>query len=199
MVSLTTESPVAEYDRPDSGAEETPTLRRLARLHLNGADGNIEIACRSLHAELAEDDDLLSSIIDEAVEAASLYDARMCQQDDRRSIINGALAQLRAASASTTGKEQTEALKRFMQRAVLDFPLFDGTKLRDAKREQVLESAEFYGKIAATNAQREKWLRSIAKITPAGKRVGDVVSEDKARALLQQSTEIVEAKKAKVK
>lgn len=70
---------------------------------------------------------------------------------------------------------------------LLDFPLWDGTRLRDADKYKVLESAEKYEAQANTMMVRGLWLRSIAKKTPKDKKVGEVLTIEALQSLLDKA------------
>lgn len=61
-----------------------------------------------------------------------------------------------------------------MEKVVLNFYLF-GTKkkLRDAKRAEISEAADKYGKIEETNGHRCRWLRLISQSMPDGEQTAE--------------------------
>lgn len=67
-------------------------------------------------------------------------------------------------------------------RSLLDFPLPNGKRLRDATRADLLEAAEFYGKQAANMTAKAEWLQRVADII-GRKRVENALSEQQLQAL----------------
>lgn len=70
-------------------------------------------------------------------------------------------------------------------RSLLDFPLPNGKRLRDAKRADLLEAAEFYAKQAANMQSKADWLSRIAEIV-GRRKVENALSEHDVAALREE-------------
>lgn len=159
--------------------DEKITLYGLARSHLDDADGNLSVAIDSLTELLLRDRKLLKLLIEQVCREAIRSYTRVAQGNTRFAIIQ--------SISSAARRAQGEALNRATMKLLLDYPLGGGKKLRDATRAEIIHSADVYEKIAQTNGQRAKWLRLIAQSVPDGKCVGDVISEDRAKELFEES------------
>ena len=123
-----------------------------------------------------QDQALLDSVIDEAVEIASRYTVRTAVHDRRRQICRA------AGSASTTKKLQDKATE------LLNFRLPGGGCLKDATGHECIEAARFYRSLADTNYRRSQWLTAVGK--KAGPNVvGQKLSEKQIHNLYKKSGE----------
>jgi hypothetical protein len=83
-------------------------------------------------------------------------------------------------------EEQAERLKRSVMRGLYAFRLPSGMLLGDARRKDVGEACDFYGKQASDMAWKGRWLSAIADRV-GGKMVRNALSEEQL-AQLQEET-----------
>lgn len=155
-----------------------PTLESLAREEMDRADGDYEKACIALCARLRRDAPLLKSIVAHIMERLVKSAFRHLDRQERERIVR---------SANMSSAERMAVLAGGMTAALLDFPLRKGIKLRDATREQVMDQAEFYGSAGADMLHKHRWLTTLAQALPADKCVGEVITEDRAVELWQET------------
>ncbi|MCZ4500998.1 MAG: hypothetical protein JWQ74_3553 [Marmoricola sp.] len=152
-------------------------LPSLAREALSKADGKTEDAIAILDARLKKDSELRKTLISEAVLEAARQSISIAHRNDRAAIVRS-VGSSRAA---------VEALAGGIMRGLLDFPLMDGTKLRDASKDDLAPAISHYQSQAATMTHRARWLVAIEKLVPAQGRVGDVVDEATAVKLYEEA------------
>jgi hypothetical protein len=70
---------------------------------------------------------------------------------------------------------------------LFDFPLADGTRLRDATGMQVAEMAARYAKTRDDAAKKSAWLSAIAERVPPSARVSDVLTLVDVTKLFQEA------------
>lgn len=161
-------------------------LREIAQEYLTEAGGDTAAATRRLVLRLRDDEALRTAIAKEAIEAFAYLLVEQKMRNERMAIWT-------ANSRAATPKTPVSALANGLVRALLDFPLAGGKRLRDATREEVLEQARIYTATARDASQKALWLRMIAARTQEGMRVGDCITEEAAATLRAeaQSTAIV--------
>jgi len=153
------------------------TLGSLAREALVSHSGRTPDAVDAILARITNDANLLRRLIRSAVEDAIKYRVEMAMRNDRQSIIR----------ATTGTRGAVVALANGLSRALLDMPLANGLPLREATRAQVLAQAEGYNKTAMDATHKAKWLQAIAQSVPDGKRVGDVMDDERAAELYRET------------
>lgn len=154
--------------------EKTLTFAEIARQHLRDADGDTRMAADRLSARLRDDDELRLAIVDDAVTAFAEDAVEDQMRADRRAIWAG---------RTTNAKTSVSDLASGLMHSLLDFPLRNGKRLRDADREEVLEQANSYLVSARDMALKGRWLIMISERVEAGRTVGECVSEADAVAL----------------
>lgn len=152
------------------------TFSEIAREYLHSADGDTLLATERLSARLREDKPLRDAIVEDAIMAfaATAVDDQM--RAERRAV-------WAEAGRATKPKTPISALANGISRALLDFPLRNGKRLRDATREEVLEQASAYGASARDTAFKARWLTLIGQRVDEGRKVGECISEDDAFAM----------------
>jgi hypothetical protein len=135
---------------------------------------------------LRDDPHLMREMIRSAIFHGINETARKAQAGDRSSIFASVQKQPPVKTAEQH-RADAQATIRVITRSLLDYPLRDGTKLKDATREAIVADAKHLEAQANTMSQRAKWLQLIAQSVGDGKRCGDVVSEDRARELLEEA------------
>lgn len=161
--------------RPSAATQPEPdiTLGQLARDYLSKHDGQTDAAVEALTKALLRDKPLLRSIIKAALHDAVSYRVEASLRTDRRQI-------MRTAGQSRDG---VIALANGLSRALLDMPLANGLRLREASRTQVLEQASRYDGLAKDMGRKARWLELIGQSIPDGKTVGDVMDDARAAEL----------------
>lgn len=176
-MSLAEQNIVAKLPPRKPTQPDAPSLASLARQALADADGKVDVASAALSRTLLADKALLRSVIEAAVRDAVAGHVRGAMRHDRQAIVR----------ASRIGLDASDRMASFVARSLLDLPLAGGLKLRDANKKQVLEQAEIYMRQGADMLAKGKWLRAVAKALPAGKTVGDGLSEAKVAQLFEEA------------
>lgn len=153
------------------------SLAKLAREALAANDGDTTVATESLVSRFANDIDLLRAIIRDVVMTA--VDARVehAMRNKRAAIINATTGDRGAVVALATG----------WLACLLDMPLANGLKLRNATRQQVLEQAGRYAATAKDATHKSRWLTAIAQSVTGDRTVGDVMSDQRAAELFRET------------
>ena len=155
---------------------ETYTLGMLAREALSKCAGDTERATHSLVDRLSNDADLLRTIIRDAVKDAVTMRVEGAMRGTRAAILK----------ATTGNRGAVVALANGLSRALLDMPLANGLPLREATRAQLIEQADRYASTARDAGHKAKWLQAIAQSVPDGKKVGDVLDDERAAELFRE-------------
>ena len=158
---------------------ETPSLANLVREALEELDGKRDKAVDRVFYKLKADQKLLRSVVTEAVMFAIAQSAQKGVLQQRHNILR------RHEAAQSRGS--VVALAEGISNALLDFPLAGGTKLRDAKRGEVMEQVEIYETSAKSMSHKARWLRLIAQAVPDNKTVGSVMQEKRVQELFEES------------
>lgn len=157
-----------------ASAAEQPTLSLLARQALAECGGNTEVAASVITADLMADRKLLRSVIESAIADAVAYRVEHSMRSHRATVISRATA---------PGKSGVIALAKGISASLLDMPLANGVKLRDASRKQVMEQAHRYAALARDTGHKARWLTLIGQSIPSDKTVGEVLSDERATEL----------------
>ncbi len=135
----------------------------------------IEEASQAVQDAVAADDDLRREFVERALPGFA-YD-----------LVSETFRKMRRAIV-TVRQDTSQGGLRLLQTtdSLLEFPLWDGTRLKEATRVQVIETAEKYESQATTMAHRGRWLRAVAaKATNDDERIGDVVDAATAQQLFE--------------
>jgi hypothetical protein len=170
----------AQREQARQPAAKETTIAELARKALRESGGDTESAVEALADELLSDAVLLRALIRPAVMDAVIYRVEHSMRDRRGAI-------LRSVDAAQAGPDSVAALAAGLGRALLDFPLANGLKLRDATRDQVLAQAERYAATAKDAGHKERWLKRVAEATPARKKVGRALNNDRVAAMWRET------------
>lgn len=160
--------------------ETAPTLYALAVDVLTEFSNDADAAEETLYERLQSSPALLRSLVRGAVRTAVNANVARVLGTQRRSAFNS----IKAAQA---GRARAEALAKGISSALLDMPLADGTRLRDATRFEIMAAIDRYQKASDTMAHRARWLSAIVAILPDGRRCGDIISEKKAMQLYKSA------------
>ena len=170
----------APEPRKPSKTEEFPTLYTLARETLRAVDNDADQAEELLYERISSDANLLRALVQHAVKM-SVNVSVACVLGNQRAAAYASVANLERARAGA------KALAGVISSSILDTPLRDGLLLRNATQYEVNDYADMLEKKSNTMAHRARFLRAVAKAVPAGKRVGDVLTEAKASQLFTKA------------
>lgn len=159
--------------------EETPTLYGLAKDALRDSGNDAEAATEMLFERLQADAKLLRALVSGIVRGMSGASVNSVIRHQRTAAFESALA--------SSNKAKAGALAGVISSALLDMPLSDGMRLRDATRLEISETAERWDRQAQTMAHRVRFLRAIEKALPPGKRCGDILTEKKAVEIFKKA------------
>ena len=169
-----------KHTKPRPAITETPTLYSLARKTLRETGNDADEAETVLFDRLSEDKALMRSLISAAVKSAIGSSVAVVLSTQRAAAYN-------SIGAIERGKAGVKALANGIASALLDMPLADGTRLRDATKIEIAEAADLYEKRASTYSHRARFLRAVSDALPAGKKCGAVLTEAKARQIYQKA------------
>lgn len=160
--------------------ENNVTIYTLAREELAKNGNNADMAEESLFGRLSDDPALLRAL--------ARYAVRQAVNVSVASVLGNQRAKSFASIESVQrAKEGAKALARGIKSALLDMPLADGMRLRDATVIEIAATAERWEKVSSTMAHRARWLRSIEEVLPPGRRCGDILTERKAAEMFRKS------------
>lgn len=159
--------------------EETPSIYALAKEALTASNNETEAATELLFDRLQSDAKLLRTLISGIVRSMSGASVGNVIRHQRSAAFESAIV--------LSNKAKAGALASVMSSALLDIPLSDGTRLRDATKVEILETADRWDKQAQTMAHRVRFLRAVGNALPAGKRCGDVLTEKKAVEIFKKA------------
>jgi hypothetical protein len=152
------------------------TLSALATKYLAEAGGSREDAISNLVVRLAKDKKAREAIAADAIQDAIRYRVTVAHLHSRGNLMR----------ALTNGKDQVKSLATGLMRMALDFPLYDGTLLREATVADLDRAIDGYRKQAKTMNGYANWLSAIRELTPEGTKVGDAVDNATAQKLLEE-------------
>lgn len=172
--------PQVQIETEDRTAE-TPTLNAIAREALTDNDGSVDYAVTEVLARLNRNPRAYVEAIEEALESGVRNAVEREMRATRSKIFYGA-----PPASKINFTSAVQMLAETNRQMLLDFPLAGGVRLRDATRDQVLTQAEMYRATESDARRKRRWLEAIAGLVSDGQTVGDAVSEDKARYLLEE-------------
>ena len=159
------------------------TLAGLARESLKEYGGIPELAIDALTNRLQKDKKLLQSIISQVVYEAVQSAARHEHRATRRSILSKVIPS-RAASLKVVLKNSTSEHRVML----LDMPLSDGTRLRDATRVLIVADADRFRKTAKDANQKCRFFDMVASGLKNDRQiVGRVFTEDKLVQMFEEA------------
>lgn len=161
---------LAPYAKPQ-------TLSDIARTHWESAEGDVKKARATAIAAVKANAPLSNEIVAEAVCRALDTFLEDKTRERRRTII----------SAAVDMRGGVIALANGLTASLLDFPLPGGLKLRDAKPDEVSPAIEYYEKMGADVTRKAKWLRLIVQSVPRDKKIGSVITDERAQELFQEA------------
>lgn len=157
--------------------QDSPDLRSLARDALTKSRGNTKRATDNLTLLLEEDKALLRAIVSDAIQIAAYYTVNHAMRHKRAAVVV-------SAEQSRSG---VVALASGISASLLDFPLAGGLRLRNATASEVAEQIDRYDAIGRDVRRKARWLRLIVQSVPPNKKVGDVISDDRAQELWNEA------------
>lgn len=168
----TTETGTAKSKRK-SKAKFRPSVHELIRDALAEAAGDEHAAVSILVDQALEDVDYVREIFSLAVQAMNRHDRSSKRVSVRR--------------AAGMGSNSTRALGTALARPLLEFPLQDGTYLRDAYAPQVDRAAGQFGVQGSTMMHLSRWLDSVHTRMAEDKPVGESLDELTIRQLFDET------------
>jgi hypothetical protein len=166
----------------------TDALGALARTVLEEVEGNSEKAITRVLFKLNNNPQLLKRIVEAAVRDAVYHRVQHTIRQNRTAI-ERSIDRQKAAQAidRERDKNRVVALAEAISSALLDMPIAGGKLLREASRAELTAQIERYEKQAGTMSHRARWLRLILQSMPEGKRVGKVITEQRALELFEEA------------
>lgn len=163
-----------------ASTEKTPQERLgdIARDCLKEASGDTRKAIVAMTEFIMKNRPLLQELIAPIVLSVAEAKVRQANIDTRRRIIE----------RSPDGRRRMQALAGGLMATMLDFPLSGGLLLRDATRQEVSDQAAMYEKSGSDMLRKSRWLTVIAQSIPDRKKVGDVITEERAVELWDASS-----------
>lgn len=158
----------------------------LAREALAKCDGNTGEAAKLLDKRLLRDKALRMSIIEQAVSVAVTDAARRAHIANRYCVVSAmkrrAVRQEQQPVKNGATPSAAIAFSNAMTRTILDFPLTDGTPLRDAGREHLERALTHYRKQANSMNARANFFARILEMLPENKTVGQALDAETVQA-----------------
>ncbi len=158
--------------------KEAVSIRSLAKEALADNNGDIVKAIDTLAERLVKDRKLMREIVSEAVMIASETMVRYGMRSDRSAIVLSA----------TRARNGVIDLANGLRAALLDFPLSSGLRLRDATPDQVSEQIVRYDAIGRDVLHKSRWLSLIVQSVPRNKKIGSVITDQRAQELWEASS-----------
>jgi len=136
---------------------------------------DVSEASRMLEEEARKDADLYNHLTEPFL-ARACYDAVRTEYQSERK-------QIWTAPNYTEGGNGHRVKEH--ARTLLDFPLPNGKRMRDATKADLLEASEFYRKQAADMARKARWLEQVAE-SVGKKKVGNALSAEDLEQMRSQ-------------
>lgn len=158
--------------------ERNPILE-LARACMEKSSGDPKGAAKLMRQKIDRNARLRDALLEPLVDAAIWQAIRRVLRATRQ----------RCAGIPTDpGINGIRGVAEYVERCLLDFPLASGMQLRHATRKELAESVANYEGLAAGNAFQARWLGRILALLPDDQtRVEDVVSEEEAQRIREES------------
>jgi hypothetical protein len=180
MLAASTPEPKPRKTETASAIGDAPTLNSLAREALALHDNDVIAAREYLYEKLSSDPSLLRALIDYVVRTNAGVSVASVIVNQRSKAFN-------SVEGAARNRANAKAFASVISSALLDMPLSNGMRLKDATQFEITETADRWEKQAVTMTHRARWLRLIAQSIPPGKRCGDVLTEKQAVALYKKT------------
>jgi hypothetical protein len=180
MLAAQTLEPKPRKTKNDFAIGDAPTLNGLAKEALSLHDNDVVAAREYLYEKLSNDPSLLRALIDHVVRTNAGVSVTSVIISQRSKAFN-------SVEGAARSKANAKAFAAVISSALLDMPLSNGTRLKDATQFEITETADRWEKQAVTMTHRARFLRLIASSIPPGKRCGDVLTEKQAAALYRKT------------
>lgn len=152
---------------------ERVTLWSLAKSALDACGGDRKAAMTNLRELLRNDSRLLNEVVADVIMQIGRNAVSEVNNQTRRRLMTQASLQ----------KDNVIALAAGIGASLLDFPLSCGVNLRDATPDQVAEQIQIYDSKTRDMSHKSRWLRHIIQGVPKDKKVGEVLSSERALEL----------------
>lgn len=156
------------------------TMSALARQALDDAGGIKAAAIADVENRLARDKVLRRSLVAEAVETAIKTSTNTETLRTRSRVAQ-------AAQRSGLGQSAVHALASAMASSLLDYPMSDGTPLREAGRDQIAVTRDHAATRAKTLSHRARFLSAVHDLVPAQGVAGDVLDDGAAQEIWEKA------------
>lgn len=151
----------------------------LAALEANAGD-QVK-AARALEEKVRKDSALRKHLLEPLITYACHQAVGIQIRQHRGRVWNGPRAVPKGAG------DRAGRLEALAVEMLSSFPLPGGLPLAEATREDLAAAADFYAKQATDMAHKGRWLQLIGQSVPDGKRVRDVLTEDRLRELKKEA------------
>lgn len=160
--------------RKPSGGKRRPNVQEMMQIALDDNGGDEAAATKDCVDRALEDVEYVREIFALAIHWTNKRGAHSRRTASRR-------------SATMVDREAIRTLGTALARPMLEFPLQDGTMLKDATAGQVDQAARQFGLQGQTMLHLSRWMMAIrAKITD-DKPVGEVIDELTVRQLFDET------------
>lgn len=177
--------------------QEPVTLYGLAAKFVAKAKGDPDKAAAKLTSELMSNLPLTTELVKNAIEVAAKSYAQVMIGNRRAAIALAVEARIENGELPPSGRASTGMTKQqamnhaaVMATCLMDWPLVDGKKIRDATVADLDYSAARYEQNAQTQALRARLLRKIQAKLPEGKKVAQVLTETDLQALYEEAKNV---------
>lgn len=167
--------------------EEAVTVAEAARDAMNSAGGDVVKASRILEQRVRKDQKLRDELTEPLISKACYDAVRAHSIKERRQVWSTpAVAHVRPENqpvAPNSNLTQSGRVVALAKGTMLMFPLPGGKPLGEAGRDDLVKAESFYASQSADMSAKARWLQLVMQSLPAGKKVGDVMTDKRLREL----------------
>lgn len=156
------------------------TMADLAREVLDEVGGDKSAAIAELEHRLASDKALRRALVASAIDTCVRVSVNLKTMAKRSRIAM-------AAQREGAGQAGVQALAAGMANSLLDYPMSDGTPLRNANRDQIAVTRDNAATRARTLSHRSRFLSAVLDLVPVQGVAGDVLDEATAQQLWEEA------------
>ena len=169
--------------------KETPAenlVSKAAKKAIQKAGDDLEKAVSAFERSVRKNQDLRDALLEPLVHEACYTVVSRQFRSERRSIWDRAQ---HTSAPVAQGEDQAQRVVHLAIGTLLMFPLPGGMRLGDATRGEIETAAQFYHSQATNMAVKGRWLDLVAKAVPKGKTAGEVLDDERLKALQKQAQE----------